>query len=395
VARYTIQQARRIALAAQGFAEPRPTGRIDMRHLRKVVDRVGVVQIDSVNIVARAHFLPFFARLGSYPMELADRIGWGSGEMAEYWAHEAALFPVSDWPLFRHRMESAWNHWPSMGRWSASNQDLLKAVLSEVRERGPLRPSDLEQHANNRRGAWWNWSDAKAALEALFFTGRVTVADRVNFQRYYDLSERVLSPNLVEARVGTEEAHRLLMRKALRSHGIGTMADLADYYRMRKEPSIKALAELVAVGEAEEVEVDGWKGPVYKDPAARVPRSIRGTAFLCPFDPLVWHRDRTERLFDFHYRIEIYTPPPKRVYGYYVFPVMHDGELVGRLDLKGDRQQGKLLVRGSYMEEGQDAGRISPPIAAELGTMAAWLGLADVVVEKKGNLAAGLRKAVG
>jgi uncharacterized protein YcaQ len=395
VARYTIDQARRIALAAQGFAEPRPTGRIDVRHLRKVIDRVGVVQIDSVNIVARAHFLPFFARLGNYPMELVDRMAWGSGELAEYWAHEAALLPVGHWPLFRHRMESAGHHWPSIGRWSHGHARLLEDVLGEVRKRGAVRPADLDQHGNHRRGNWWNWSDAKTALEVLFFTGQVTVAQRVNFQRYYDLPERVLPPEVLTEKVGPEEAHRRLLMQAIRHLGIGTLPDLADYYRMKRTPVAPALAALVAEGAIEEVEVEGWKGPAYKDPAARMPRSIRATAFLSPFDPVVWFRERTERLFDFFYRIEIYTPPPKRIYGYYVFPVMHDGELVGRLDLKGDRQQGKLLVRGSFMEDGQDPSRISGPIAAELEVMAAWLGLDDVVVEKKGNLAPALAKAVG
>ena len=393
VRKLTVDQARRVALAAQGFAEKRPAGKVDIRHLRRVVDRVGAVQLDSVNVVARAHFLPFFARLGNYPMHLADLIGWGTGEMVEYWAHEAALIPVEQWPLFRHRMEKNW-HWPSMDRWMVDNKRVIEQVLAEVAERGPVRPSDLENHSNASRGPWWDWSDAKLALEALFFTGRLTVASRVNFIRHYDLSERVLPPEVVRAEVDEVTARRRLLKQAARHHGIGTVADLADYYRMKKESAAPLLAAMATEGELLEVEVAGWKGPVYMDPAARIPRSIVGLAVICPFDPLIWFRPRTERLFDFHYRVEIYTPPPKRIFGYYVFPILLDGELVGRVDLKADRQAGLLRVRGSYVEEGQDPGRVAPPLAEEVRTMALWLGLEDVTVERKGNLAGALAKAV-
>ena len=389
----TVSQARRIALAAQGFSDQRPSGKVDIRHLRRVVDRVGVVQLDSVNVVARAHFLPFFARLGSYPMTLADRIGWGTGEMVEYWAHEAALIPVERWPLFRHRMEKNW-HWPSMDRWMTDNPGAIEQVLNEVTARGPLRPGDLENHSNASRGPWWDWSDAKLALEALFFTGRLTVAQRVNFIRHYDLSERVLPPEIVAAEVEEGAARRQLLMHAVRHHGIGTVADFADYYRMKSVTSAPLLAEMARDGVVEEVQVAGWKGPVYMDPGARLPRSIDGLAVLCPFDPVIWFRPRTERLFEFHYRIEIYTPPPKRIFGYYVFPILLDGELVGRVDLKADRQAGVLRVRGSYVEKGQDPIRVAAPLAQEMRTMSSWLGLGDVVVERKGNLAAALAKAV-
>jgi uncharacterized protein len=393
VRKLTLAQARRIALAAQGLADPRPTGKIDIRHLRRVVDRVGVVQLDSVNVVARAHFLPFFARLGNYPMDLADRIGWGTGEMVEYWAHEAALIPVEHWPLFRHRMLRNF-HWPSMDRWMIDNPDIIDEVLREVTERGPLRPGDLDNHSNAARGPWWDWSDAKHALEALFFTGRLTVAERVNFIRHYDLPERVLPAEIVTAEVDEDTARRQLLKQAVRHHGIGTVADIADYYRMKNQSAAPFLAALAKEGEVEEVEVAGWKGPVYMDRGARMPHSVEGLSVLCPFDPLIWFRPRTERLFDFHYRIEIYTPPPKRIFGYYVFPILLDGELVGRVDLKADRQAGLLRVRGSYVEDGQDPTRVAVPLAGEMKTMAAWLSLKDVAVERKGNLAAALRKAV-
>jgi hypothetical protein len=382
----TIPQARRVALAAQGFAEPRPRGRIDVRHLRRVVDRVGVVQLDSVNVVARAHYLPFFARLGNYPMELADWLGWKSGEMVEYWAHEAALFPVDRWPLFRHRMEKNW-HWPSMDRWMSENGETMAEVLAEVKKRGPLRPADLDNHANAVRGPWWDWSDAKLALEALFFTGQLTIRDRDNFIRRYELPERVLPPDVVSRRIDHDESRRELLRLAVRHHGVGTVHDLADYYRLKPQLAAPLLAGLAATGAIEEVEVKGWKGPVYADPEARLPRAIRGLALLCPFDPVVWFRPRAERLFDFHYRIEIYTPPAKRVWGYYVFPILMESELVGRVDLKADRQAATLRVRAAYTEEGVDPAQVAPPLLTELETMATWLGLAGVTVEKKGNLA--------
>ena len=389
----SVAQARRIALAAQGLADPRPTGQVDIRHLRRVVQRLGVVQLDSVNVVARAHFLPFFTRLGNYPMALADRIGWGTGEMVEYWAHEAALIPVEHWPLFRHRMERNW-HWPSMDRWMVENPGAIDAVLREVTRRGAVRPGDLEDRSNSSRGPWWDWSDAKLALEALFFTGRLTVAKRVNFVRHYDLPERVLPAAIVDAEVDEGTARRRLLRQAVGYHGIGTVADISDYYRIKNQIAAPVLAAMAREGEIEEVEVNGWKGPVYKDPNVRMPRSIQGLALLCPFDPVIWFRPRTERLFDFRYRIEIYTPSPKRIYGYYVLPILLDGDLVGRVDLKADRQSRLLRVRGSYVEDGQDPTRVAAPLAAELRTMAKWLDLDDVALERKGNLAAELGKKV-
>jgi uncharacterized protein YcaQ len=388
VRRITTPQARRIALAAQGFADPRPAGKVTLRHLRKVIDRVGVVQLDSVNVVARAHYLPFFARLGNYPMAMLDRLAWGSGEMIEYWAHEAALIPIEQWPLFRHRMMKN-----SMDSWVAANEEGIAEVLADIRRRGPLRPADFDSHHNSERGPWWDWSDAKLALESLYFTGHLTIPKRVNFARYYDLSERVLPAEIISRQIDEVDQRRQLLGRAVRHHGIGTVSDLADYYRMKIQPSASILAEMAKAGEVEEVEVLGWKEPVYLDPEARLPRSVRGVALLCPFDPLVWYRPRTERLWDFHYRIEIYTPPQKRIYGYYVFPVLLDGELVGRIDLKADRQRGSLLVRASYVEEGQDPGRVAPRLIPDLRTMAAWLGLGEVVVEPRGNLATDLARA--
>jgi len=390
VRRLNISQARRIALAAQGFAEPRPRGRVDMRHLRRVIDRVGVVQLDSVNVVARAHYLTFFSRLGSYPTELLDRMAWSEHrELIEYWAHMAALIPIEDWPLFRHRMDRE-HVWRDIAKLLESNPEGVSEIMDQVRRHGPTRPSDLDDHHETGKGPWWDWSFAKTALEWLFYKGELTVPKRANFVRFYDLPERVLPDSIMAVELSEEEQRRELVRKALRHCGVGTLSDLADYYRQSNAPCVPVINDLVKAGEAVEVEVTGWKEKAYLDPAAAVPRRVEGVALLGPFDPVIWFRPRAERLFDFHYRIEIYTPPPKRIYGYYVFAILLDGELVGRIDLKADRQAGILRVRGAYTEEGVEPTRVAPPVVTELETMATWLGLNDVSVEKKGNLATAL-----
>ncbi|CAN5277191.1 crosslink repair DNA glycosylase YcaQ family protein [soil metagenome] len=385
--------ARRLALAAQGFADPRPTGPVTVRHMKRVVDRVGVIQIDSVNVVARAHYLPFFARLGSYPMSLLDEMAWGKRrELVEYWAHMAALIPVADWPLFRYRMDGE-HLYRSIARFLEKNPGGIETILELVREQGPIRPADLDELHETGRGPWWDWSFAKVVLEWLFFKGQLTVPTRVNFVRLYDLVERVLPKDVLETSMPEEEQRRELLRKALRHCGVGTLADLTDYYRQGRTACGPILKDMVSLGEAIEVKVEGWNDRAYVDPAASTPRRIEGVAFLCPFDPVVWFRPRTERLFDFHYRIEIYTPQPKRVFGYYVFPVLFDGELVGRLDLKADRARSALLVRGSHLEAGQDPKRIAPRIKEELATMADWLQLQSTVIEPNGGLASALAKA--
>ncbi|HUO46903.1 MAG TPA: crosslink repair DNA glycosylase YcaQ family protein [Acidimicrobiia bacterium] len=390
--RLTLPQARRIALAAQGFADPRPQGKIDVRHLRRVMDRIGVVQLDSVNVVARAHYLPFFARLGNYPVGLLDRMAWSDKRsLIEYWAHMAALIPVEDWPLFRHRMKRQ-HVWRDVGQFLEANPEGVVEIMDQIRKLGPVRPADLDDHHDTGRGPWWDWSFAKTALEWLFYKGELTVPKRVNFVRYYDLPERVLPATVLTTELAEEEQRRELLRRALRHCGVGTLSDLADYYRQLNAPCVPLLRDLVAAGEAIEAEVEGWKEKAYLDPSAPIPRRVDGVALLCPFDPVVWYRPRTERLFDFHYRIEIYTPPAKRIYGYYVFPILFDGELVGRIDLKADRQAGVLRARGSYVERGQDPTRLAPPLAQELRTMASWLGLSEVAVEPKGTLAEALAR---
>lgn len=295
----------------------------------------------------------------------------------------AAFVPKDDWPLFRHRMEKDWRFFD---RWQEENPGRREELLELIRQTGTIRPSDLDGHETGL-GPWWNWSPAKEALEGLFFKGDLAVIDRVNFVRHFDLTERVVPDNIRSVRLSEEEQRTELLRKALRSQGVATLADLTDYHRQANSPCVPLVKELLAAGEFEEVEVEGWKGKAFLDPTATMPRSIEGVALLCPFDPVIWHRPRSERLFDFHYRIEIYTPAPKRIFGYYVFAVLLDGAIVGRLDLKADRAESTLRVKGAFVEEGQDPKRIGKRIRAELETMAEWLELDDVVIEPNGALA--------
>ena len=279
--------------------------------------------------------------------------------MVEYWAHEAALIPVEHWPLFRHRMEKNW-HWPSMDRWMVDNPGVIEQVLAEVAERGPLRPETSRTTRMHRGVPGGTGPMPSSPSRRCFSLADLTVAQRVNFIRHYDLAERVLPPEILGAEVDEVTARRRLLQQAVRHHGIGTAADLADYYRMNKKSVEPLLTEMAADGDGQR---SRWPDGRVRSTWTRAPgyraRST-GLAVLCPFDPVIWFRPRTERLFDFHYRVEIYTPPPKRVFGYYVFPILLDGELVGRVDLKADRQAGLLRVQGSYVEEGQDPDRVAP-----------------------------------
>ena len=388
--RLTLSQARRTALAAQGFADPRPQARVTRQHIRRSLKRTGVIQIDSVNVVARAHYLPLFARIGNYRMSLLDEMTWGpQAELSEYWAHMASIIPKADWPLYRHRMESKWHF---AERWINENPGGVERVIAQIREQGPVRPSDLEAHQTGL-GPWWEWSPAKIALEGLFLRGRLGVPKRLNFVRFYDLVERVIPAEILAEDIPVAEQRKELLRRALRHLGVGTFADLTDYHRQSNQACKPLIRELVEAGEAVEVEVEGWKEKAYLDPAASVPRKLEAVAFLCPFDPVIWFRPRTERLFDFHYRIEIYTPAPKRTFGYYVFAILCDGELVGRLDLKADRARSALIVRGAFVEPGQAPESIASRVRPELKTMAEWLSLEDVIVEPNGALAAPLARA--
>ena len=399
----SLAQARRIALAAQGFGDPRPEGRVDARHVRRVLARIGLLQLDSVNVFCRSHYLPVFARLGPYPRELLDELSAHTAgrvrrrELFEYWAHEASLVPVEHQPLLRWRMaRAAEAAWPGVRRIAQEKPHLLEDILAMIETDGPIRSSQTGiAPIAPRPGHMWNWHDGKIALEYLFYAGRVTAARRVNFERYYDLPERVLPPEILAAPTPEPaDAFRELIRISARAHGVGTEPDLRDYFRLSHTAAKRAVAELVDAGELLPVQVEGWDAPAYLWHQAKRPRRITARALLSPFDPVVWFRDRTERLFGFHYRIEIYTPAPKRIYGYYVLPVLLGEALVGRVDLKSDRQAGVLRVQAAHLEDGHDPHYVSTELAEELALIAQWLGLTGVVVMPRGELAPYLAVAV-
>ena len=385
----TRAQARRMALAAQGFAEKRPSGRVDRRHVRKVFERIGLIQIDSVNVLVRSQELPLFARLGPHPRDVIPKMV-ADGELFEYWAHEASLLPVETHALFRWKMESAEGMWGGLARLARERPELVERLLREVGERGPLAASDIEGRAG-KSGPWWGWDHTKQALEVLFFTGHVSARRRSNFEREYDLAARMLPPGLVEAEPpGEIEAWKELLVRAARAHGVGTAKDLADYYRLNTLRCRPLLETLVEEGRLVHADVEGWKGPVYAHPDATVPRWVRARALLSPFDSLIWERSRTERLFDFRYRLEIYVPAAKRVHGYYVLPFLLADRLVARVDLKADRQASVLRVRGAFGEDPLPSPEVAAELAAELTLLAGWLGLDDVAVSRNGDLAPAL-----
>jgi uncharacterized protein len=389
----TLAQARRMALAAQGFADPRPAGRVDIRHLRRAVRRVGALQIDSVNVVARAHLLTLHARLGAFDPALLDDAAYRRRELFEYWAHEAAYVPVALHPLLRPRM-AAWQGRRATAL-EAEHPGYLDAVLAEVAEHGPLTPAELAD-PGERAGPWWGWSKGKLALEHLFATGRLAIADRRGFTRVYDLAERVLPAEVLALPTpDAPDAHRELLRLAAASCGVGTGSDLADHFRLKPSVARPILATMARRGELVEVAVRGWDEPAYAHPDAHLPRRVRARALLCPFDPVVWFRPRAERLFGFRYRIEIYTPAERRVHGYYVLPFLLGDALVARVDLKAERAARRLLVRGAYLEPAADGAEVAPSLAAELRDLARWLDLDAVVVEPRGDLAPALRAAEG
>ncbi len=382
-------QARRIALAAQGFSDPRPRGRVDRRHFRRVIDRIGLLQLDSVNVLQRSHYLPMWSRLGPYSIEALDEFTARSGEMFEYWGHVASLLPVEVHRLLRWRMDEL-EPWRPVKDMIGGHPDYLPSVLAEIAEHGPLTVSDLSD-PGARTGPWWGHGKGKTALDWLFSKGQITAYRNANFGRLYDLPARVIAPEHLEAPAPSKrEAFRELLLLSARHHGVGTAADFADYYRLNKPIARSVLAEMVAAGDLEEVTVEGWSHPALLHPDAKLPRTISTTALLSPFDPVVWERDRTERLFGFRYRIEIYVPKPDRIYGYYVLPFLVDDALVARVDLKSDRKNGVLLVKGSFHEEGVDAEAVAGRLAPELRAMSAWLDLGDVDIKPRGNLASAL-----
>ena len=368
------REARSIALAAQGFADRPPAGRVDSRHFDRLFDRVKVVQLDSVNVAVRTHYMPAFSRLGSYPREHFDAYAYGRRRLFEAWGHVASLLPVEHYPLLRHRMEDARSR--SIRSFGRERRAYVEEICREVAERGPLAVSDLRDQGRNRSRPWWGRSDGKLALEWLFATGRLAAARRGNFTRVYDLAERVI-PRAGARRAGARDAGRATGAAApgrAQAHGIGDAGRPRRLLPHRHAAGAAAPARAGGGGRAAGGErVEGWSRPAYLHRDARTPRRIGASALLSPFDSLIWRRDRTERLFGFRYRIEIYVPAPERQYGYYVFPFLTGDTLAARVDLKADRARGVLLVRGAYLEAGCDAGAVAAELATNLQAMASWL----------------------
>jgi uncharacterized protein len=396
--------ARRAALAAQGFADARPSGPITRRNLARVLDRIRLLQLDSVNVAVRAHYMPVFSRLGPYDPGLVDDAAWTHSArrprmLVEYWAHEASLLPVADWPLLLSgaKRPGWWRNYESL---ASREPGLVDDLLAAVKELGPVGAGTLETvlgagQARPKGATWWARSDVKRICEWLFGTGQLTTGARVHFQRLYDLPERVLPPDVLAAHPADPDVSaRELVLRAAGALGVATEPDLRDYYRLGPERSQRAVAELVETGALEPVVVGGWRHPAYRRPGTRMPRRVAARALLSPFDPLIWERGRTERIFGFRYRIEIYVPEPQREYGYYVFPFLLDDALVARVDLKVDRFAGVLRVPGAFAEPGVAVPRVAAELAAALHEMARWQGLDGVAVGERGDLAAPLAAAL-
>ena len=392
----SLKQARRIVLAAQGFGRDRGDAPARKRDLKAMVDRLGVVQIDSVNVVARAHTLPGFSRLGRYDTGDLDRLAYGGRKRSlfEYWGHEASYMPVELQPALRWRMARAARGeglYSGLARFGRERGALIDEVRREIRDRGPLAASELS-HDHRGEGGWWGWSDGKTAIEWLFWAGEVTTSTRRGaFERVYDLTERVLPRTIVEAPTPEDaEAHRDLVAIAARAMGVATERCLRDYFRLEVADARMAVASLVEAGELQPVAVEGWSKPGYLARDARIPRRIEARALLAPFDPLVWQRERTEALFGARIRLEIYVPEHKRTHGYYVLPFVLGDTIVGRADLKADRARSTLVVQAAHAEPGVAPDTVVEPLMAELQLMAAWLGLETVEIKGRGDLALAL-----
>ena len=391
----SLADARRMALGAQGFGARRPAA--SMADVRAVFDDVALIQVDSVNVLCRSQELPLWARLGAHPRDAIPTLT-RRGVLFEYWAHEASLLPVEMQPLLRWRMAEAGVHaWQGIRQLAKKHPGYIESVRAEVFARGQLAARDLEKRGK-RRGqlAWWGWDDRKRALAYLFWAGEITaIRKHDTFERVYAPWDKVLPADVLAAPTpDPAEARRALIERAARAHGVGTAKDLADYFRIKMPLARAAIGELVEAGRLVPVAVEGWREAAYRHPDAPAPRPVAGRALLSPFDSLIWERARTERLFSFRYRIEIYTPAPDRKHGYYVLPFLLGEELVARVDLKADRAAGVLRVPGAFAERGAPAATAGN-LAAELTAMAAWLGLERVVVGRRGALATALRRALG
>jgi uncharacterized protein YcaQ len=391
----TLKEARRIALGAQGLVRPRRAGPVTERRLLSLAGRLNLFQIDSVNVVARAHYLPAFSRLGPYPTALLDRAAWGKPRrLFEYWAHEASLLPLDLHPLLRWRMARAERGeagWKSLRSFVGERRGEADAILARIGAEGPLAASDFERG----RTGWWEWSGAKRVLEWLFWAGKITTATRRGtFERVYDLPERVLPVHIRALATPSEaDAQRALLALSARAMGIADARHLRDFFRLSPGDAAPRIAELTEEGVLRPVRVEGWREGAYLHRDTAVPRRTDASALLAPFDPLIWERSRAERLFGLRYRIEIYTPAHKRVHGYYVLPFLLRDRIAARVDLKADRKHRRLLVQAAHREEGAPEDT-AEALAAELRLMAQWLGLDDIGVEKRGDLAAALRVAL-
>ena len=390
--RLTRSQARRAAITAQGLAAPRPGSTPNLGHVARVIRSLHVLQIDSVNVVERAHHLTLFTRLGVFDPGLLER-ALEERRVFEYWARMASFTPIEDFPLYRHRMERSGR---GEGQWISElnrrRRGYVESVYRQVVERGPLTVADLDE-PGERKGPWWGWADGKLALEHLFAAGRVSVAFRRNFTRHYDIVERVIPERyLHHPEPGVEHAQRTLLLQAARAVGVGTARDIIQYFSIGVAEARPILRRLVEEGELVAAQVEGWSQPVFLHPEAVVPRTVSTRALLNPFDTYMWNRERLERLHDFSYRIEIYVPEPKRVHGYYVFPFLLGEHLVARVDIKADRKVGVLRVPGAFVEDDVDPVHVARELAAELTEMAQWLGLGEIAIGRKGDLAAQLRR---
>ena len=398
--RLTRNQARRIALAAQGFARPRPEGPVTMRQVQQVITRLGQFQIDSINVVERAHYLPLYSRLGPYDRALLDRaFGRGPRRMFEYWGHAASLLDVTLWPAVQWRMEAnavaPWRTWDALRE---RHPELGDQVLAEVARRGPVTARGIEFEEVRRRDRWgWNWSSVKVALEHHFSAGRITSAGRTaSFERLYDIPERVIPAAVFQQpALGREEAILHLTRRAATALGVASIGCLTDYFRLSKASTQQAVRELEASGELVPAEVEGWRRPLWLWHEAQVPRRVQARALLSPFDSLVFERTRLHELFDFFYRIEIYVPEPKRQFGYYVYAFLLGDQFVARVDLKADRARGVLVVKASWLEPGRElpAEQVARELAEELAELGRWTGCPGVQVEPHGDLAEELSRA--